>query len=176
MNKCVFLDRDGVINKDFVDYAYTLNRFIILEGVREAVKLLKDAGYLLVIVTNQSGIAKGIYTVDQMHECHEYMQEELEHRIDKIYYAPGHQSISESLSRKPGTLMFERAIAKFDIDVRQSWMIGDKKRDLIPAIKMNLRTIQVDGHNDQMSDYVEGNLFAAAKRILKVDSIALSKH
>lgn len=167
MNKCIFLDRDGVINKDFVDYAYTLDRFIILDGVREAVKLLKDAGYLLVVITNQSGIVKGVYSRTQMQECHDYMQQELGHRIDRIYYAPWHPNHSESLSRKPGTLMFERAIARFDVDVDQSWMIGDKKRDLIPAIKMGLKTIQVDGHDDGMANFVEENLLATAKRILK---------
>lgn len=167
MNKCVFLDRDGVINKDFVDYAYSLDRFIILPGVREGITLLKNAGYLIVIITNQSGIAKGIYTRSQMQECHDYLQREVDQQIDKIYYAPGHPSYSESLSRKPGTLMFEKAIAKFNIDISNSWMIGDKKRDLIPAIKMGLKTIQVDGHDDKMADYAEKNLLNAAERIIR---------
>ncbi|MFT6866409.1 MAG: D-glycero-D-manno-heptose 1,7-bisphosphate phosphatase [Cyclobacteriaceae bacterium] len=166
--KCVFLDRDGVINKDFVDYAYTLDRFIILPGVLEAVSLLKQSGYLLVVVTNQSGIVKGIYTREQMHECHQYMQQVLDHQIDRIYYSPWHQSHSESLSRKPGTLMFEKAVAKFGIDVSQSWMIGDKKRDMIPAQKMGLKTIQVGGDDDKMADYVEKDLLAAAKRIISL--------
>lgn len=166
MNKCIFLDRDGVINKDFVDYAYTLDRFIILDGVREAVAMIKKAGYLAIVITNQSGIAKGVYNRSQMQECHDYMQQELNHQIDRIYYAPWHPDFSESLSRKPGTLMFERAIARYDIDIDQSWMIGDKKRDLIPAIKMGLKTIQVDGHDDEMADFVEPNLLAAVERIL----------
>lgn len=166
MNKCIFLDRDGVINKDFVDYAYTLDRFIILDGVREAVTMIKKAGYLAIVITNQSGIAKGVYNRSQMQECHDYMQQELNHQIDRIYYAPWHPDFSESLSRKPGTLMFERAIARYDIDIDQSWMIGDKKRDLIPAIKMGLKTIQVDGHDDEMADFVEPNLLAAVERIL----------
>lgn len=167
MNKCVFLDRDGVINKDFVDYAYTLDRFIILPGVVEAIGRLKAAGYLLIVVTNQSGIAKNIYTRDQMHECHEFLQKEVNYQIDKIYYAPGHPSRSESLSRKPGTLMFEKAVARFDIDINRSWMIGDKKRDLIPAIKMGLKTIQVDGNDDGIADYVEDDLLDAALKIFK---------
>lgn len=167
MNKCVFLDRDGVINKDFVDYAYTLDRFIILPGVREAVTLLKQAGYLLVVVTNQSGIVKGVYTREDMHRVHEYMQEELDHQIDKIYYSPWHQSYSESLSRKPGTLMFEKAIARFDIAADQSWMIGDRERDLSPAIKMGLKTIQVDGNDDGIADRVCKDLLEAAQFIVR---------
>lgn len=167
MTKCIFLDRDGVINKDFVDYAYTRERFIILPGVREALRILKEAGYLLIVVTNQSGIVKGVYTRDQMHDVHAYMQQELDDLIDHIYYSPWHPSFSESLSRKPGTLMFEKAIARFEIDSTKSWMVGDKKRDLIPAIKMGLKTVQVDGHNDGMADFVEKDLLGAARRILK---------
>lgn len=170
MTKCVFLDRDGVINKDFVDYAYTLDRFIILPGVKEAVHALKQAGYLLVVVTNQSGIAKGIYTREQMHTCHAYMEHELDIRFDKIYYSPWHQTISESLSRKPGTLLFEKAIAKFDIDVNRSWMVGDHHRDVEPAKKMGLRTIQVsDLMKEQSADFWEKDLPAAARLILSED-------
>lgn len=168
MNKCVFLDRDGVINKDFVDYAYTLDRFIILPGVKEAVHRLRKAGYLLFIVTNQSGIAKGIYTREQMLECHAYMERELEITFDKIYYSPWHQTISESLSRKPGTLMFEKAVARFDIDISQSWMVGDHKRDIEPAQKMRLKTIQVgDLLTEKVADYWEKDLLAAISVILR---------
>ncbi|MEQ8549759.1 MAG: HAD family hydrolase [Cyclobacteriaceae bacterium] len=169
MKKAIFLDRDGVINKDFVDYAYTLDKFFILPGVIEAIDLIKKHGYLIVVVTNQSGIAKGIYTKEDMQVCHDYLQEQVNHQIDKIYYSPWHDSISKSLSRKPGTLMFEKAIAKFDIDVKQSWMIGDKPRDLIPAIKMGLKTIQVDGNDDKMADHVEPDLIHAVKYILAQD-------
>ncbi len=165
-HKCIFLDRDGVINKDFVDYAYSLDKFFILDGVEEALAALKGAGYLLVIITNQSGIAKGIYTREQMQTCHDYLQERVGGIIDAIYFSPYHPSITESLSRKPGTLMFEKAIARFDIDVRQSWMIGDKKRDLIPAIKLGLKTAQVDGHDDKMADIVARDLKTASELIL----------
>ncbi len=164
--KCVFLDRDGVINKDFVDYAYTLDRFIILDGVKEGLTKLKEAGYLLIIITNQSGIAKGIYTADDMRKCHEYMQKSLDQMIDGIYYAPYHPSVTESLTRKPGSLMFEKAIAKFNIDVARSWMIGDKKRDLEPAQKLGVKTIQVDGHDDGIADYVAEDLLAAANWLI----------
>jgi len=171
MNKAVFLDRDGVINKDFVDYAYTLEKFIILPGVVEAIDLLKKNGYLIIVVTNQSGIAKGIYTKEDMQICHDYLQEKVNHQIDKFYYSPWHQTISNSLSRKPGTLMFEKAISKFDVDVKESWMVGDKPRDLTPAIKMGLKTIQVDGNDDKMADKVEPDLIHAVRFILNKNSL-----
>lgn len=167
MNKCVFLDRDGVINQDNPDYTYSLDRFHLLPGVVEAISKLKSAGFLIVVVTNQAGISKGIYTRFEMQDCHDYMQEQLGHQIDKIYYAPWHPSVSDSLSRKPGTLMFERAIARFDIDVTQSWMIGDKARDLIPAKKMGLKTIQVGGNKDEAADFVCADLQAGTNQILK---------
>jgi D-glycero-D-manno-heptose 1,7-bisphosphate phosphatase len=66
MNKCIFLDRDGVINVDHVDYTYRLDHFVIIDGVIEALKKFKKAGYLLVVITNQSGIAKGIYKYEDM--------------------------------------------------------------------------------------------------------------
>lgn len=153
MNKCVFLDRDGVLNRDYVDYVYSADKLEILPGVAEALTSLKRAGYLLIVITNQSGIAKGIYTREQMHECHQLMQKAFNHQIDHFYYAPGHPTVSESLSRKPDSLMFERAIAKFNVDSGLSWMIGDKERDLIPAKRLGIKTIQVDNDDSRMADY-----------------------
>lgn len=143
MNKCIFLDRDGVINKDRVNYAYELENFHILDGVIEALQKLKAAGYVLVIITNQSGIAKGIYTREQMNTCHNYLQEQCGGIIDAIYYAPYHESITASLTRKPDSLMFEKGIAKFNVDVEKSWMLGDKPRDLIPSKKLGIPSILV---------------------------------
>lgn len=167
--KCVFLDRDGVLNKDFVDYAYSLDKFHIIEGVAEALKILKQKGYLLIVITNQSGIAKGIYTRDDMQICHDYLQKETGHLIDHIYYSPHHPNFSESLTRKPGSLMFEKAIAKYDVDISQSWMVGDKLRDMQPAIKMGLKTIQVDGHDDKIADHVTSDLISAAKYLISIE-------
>jgi D-glycero-D-manno-heptose 1,7-bisphosphate phosphatase len=166
LKKCIFLDRDGVINKDYVDYVYSADKLEILPKVKEAMAAFKEAGYLIIIITNQSGIAKGLYTREQMHECHELIQESCDRLIDYIYYAPGHPSVSESLSRKPGSLMFERAIAKFDIDISQSWMIGDKDRDLIPAKKLGLKTIQVDYNDSTHADYKVSDLYACTNVIL----------
>jgi len=168
-NKCVFLDRDGVLNKDFVDYAYSLDKFHIIEGVAEAFRILKHKGYLLVVITNQSGIAKGIYTREDMQLCHDHLQQETGYLIDHIYYSPHHPNFSESLSRKPGSLMFEKAIAKFDVDISQSWMVGDKLRDMQPAIKVGLKTIQVDGHDDEIADHVAPDLISAAKYIISIE-------
>jgi D-glycero-D-manno-heptose 1,7-bisphosphate phosphatase len=148
MNKCVFLDRDGVINVDHVDYTYRLDHFFIIDGVVEGLKKLKEAGYLLVIITNQSGISKGIYTYADVVRCHHYFQEQCDYLIDGFYYSPYHEKFTNSLSRKPGSLMFEKAIARFNIDISQSWMIGDKERDLIPARKLGLKCVHIC-HQDE---------------------------
>ena len=165
--KCVFLDRDGVINEDNPNYVFQTNKFILLDGVKEAIHAFKKSGFLVIVITNQSGIAKGLYSREEMQACHELMQNLVGHQIDDIYYAPYHESVSNSLSRKPGSLMFERAIAKYDIDVTNSWMIGDKKRDIIPAKKLGIRTIQVGVLNDRVADFHSESLFEASKKILK---------
>jgi D-glycero-D-manno-heptose 1,7-bisphosphate phosphatase len=141
--KCVFLDRDGVLNKDNPNYTFRLEEFKILPGVIDALTSLKKSGFLLVVVTNQSGIAKGIYSPIQMEECHRYFQTECGNLIDHFYFSPYHRTITESLATKPGTLMFEKAIARFDINIQTSWMIGDRGRDIVPARLLGIRTIQI---------------------------------
>jgi D-glycero-D-manno-heptose 1,7-bisphosphate phosphatase len=141
--RAVFLDRDGVLNQDDPNYTYDLEHFKILPGVPEALGKLKGAGFLLIVVTNQSGIDKGIYTIDQMKECHEFLQTRCNRAIDHFYYSPYHRTVTNSLITKPESLLFEKAIAKFSIDVRSSWMIGDRGRDLVPARQLGIKTIQI---------------------------------
>ncbi len=168
-NKCIFLDRDGVINVDKVDYVYSIAEFKLIPGVLEAFQLLRDAGYLLIVITNQSGIAKGIYGHEDVKICHDYLQEISNHAIDEFYYSPYHESSSHSLTRKPGSLMFERAIAKYQIDIENSWMIGDKDRDTKPAKNLGIKSIAVDDKNKEnkyATKFAE-NLLEAARIILK---------
>lgn len=162
-----FLDRDGVINVDKVDYVYTIVDFKVLPGVIEALKLLKENGYLLIVITNQSGIAKGIYSHHDVIVCHEYFDSISDHLIDDYFYSPYHESTSNSLSRKPDSLMFEKAIAKYDIDIAESWMVGDKERDTLPAKKIGLRTIAVDDFkmDNRYADFFCHDLLEAAKKI-----------
>ena len=166
--KCIFLDRDGVLNKDNPNYTFRVAEFIILPGVIEALSLLKNAGFLLVVVTNQSGIAKGIYTQAQVGECHQYFQKECGSLIDHFYFSPYHRTVTESLATKPGTMMFEKAIARFNIDIQASWMIGDRGRDIVPARMLGIRTIQIgdEVEPENFADYKVDNLRNAADLIL----------
>src|SRR5689334_11868239 len=168
MNACVFLDRDGVINKDNPNYTFLVEEFKILPGVIDALRQLKENGYRLVVITNQSGIAQKFYTQQQMEECHRYFQHQSGNLVDHFYFSPDHPSVSASLSRKPGTLMFEKAIAKFNIDIKKSWMVGDRGRDIIPARMIGIRTIQIgdDIDENEKADHQVGNLLDASRIIL----------
>lgn len=151
MNKAVFLDRDGILNEEIGDYVYTLTDFKIVDGIIPALKQLKQADYHLIVITNQAGIAKGRYGHEEVKVMHDYFQKESGNLIDAFYYAPYHPQYSESFGRKPGTMLFEKAIAKFDIDVTESWMVGDKERDLVPAKSLGMKTIRafLDGFYEE---------------------------
>ena len=168
MNACVFLDRDGVINKDNPNYTFRVEDFEILPGVIDALRLLKSRGYRLVVVTNQSGIAQGLYSRDQMEACHAYFQLQNGNLIDHFYFSPDHPSVTASISRKPGTLMFEKAIARFTIDVGKSWMVGDRGRDIVPARRLGIKTIQIGDEIDgnEKADHQVSDLLDASKIIL----------
>ena len=167
--KCVFLDRDGVLNKELGGYLWQIENLIIPDGVPVALKKLKDAGYLLIVITNQAGIAQGLYKAADVMAIHGQMQEGSGHVLDDSYVAPDHPKYSsESLSRKPGTLMLEKAIAKYKIDTRQSWMIGDRDRDIEAGRKCGLKTVQIVLENEPSTgDYLAFDLLEAAKIILK---------
>ena len=166
--KCVFLDRDGVLNEELGDYLYRPEDLIIPEGVVEGLQLLKKAGYLLIVITNQAGIARGLYNADAVYAIHEQMQEASGNILDDIYFSPYHPEFSgKSLSRKPDSLLLEKAIAKYDIDPHQSWMIGDRVRDMEAGHKVGLKTVQIVSENETSAgNFAAVNLLEAAKIIL----------
>lgn len=143
INKCVFLDRDGVLNRERGEYTFKKEDFDIIDGVQDALKLLKQAGFLLIVITNQAGIAKGLYNREDVGKCHEYLQAETGGLIDDIYFCPHHPTTTESLLRKPDSLMIEKAIAKWGIDPDKSFMIGDSFRDIEASEKVGVRGILV---------------------------------
>jgi D-glycero-D-manno-heptose 1,7-bisphosphate phosphatase len=168
MNKCIFLDRDGVLNVDQPAYTYLLSEFKIIPGVIDSLYVLKEAGYILIVVTNQSGISKGIYTPRQVELCHIYLQEAVGHVIDHFYFSPYHRDITRSLATKPGRLMFEKGLSKFSVDPTRSWMVGDRGRDLIPARELGMKTIQIGNEvePENRGDFQVDSLWDATKIIL----------
>lgn len=169
MNRCIFLDRDGVLNEDRTDYVYRVEDFIIPNGVPEALHSLKEAGYLLIVITNQAGIAKGLYTRADVMTCYNYLQEQCGHVIDDIYYSPHHPKYdTESLTRKPGSLLLEKAMAKYAIAPDESWMIGDALRDMQAGKRVGIRTVRI-AHDAQPTTDCDGcapNLLEASRFVL----------
>ncbi|MBC7923360.1 MAG: HAD family hydrolase [Ferruginibacter sp.] len=168
MAPCVFLDRDGVLNEDRVDYVYRMENLVIPEGVVDALRQLKQRGYLLIVVTNQSGIAKGLYGRSAVRAIHEHLQLLSGNALDALYFCPYHPGYdTESLRRKPDSLMLEQAIARYDIDVARSWMVGDAERDVLAGKRAGVRTVQVTENADSLAEKTVANLREAAEYILK---------
>ena len=132
MNKAVFLDRDGTINVD-KHYVYKQEDFEFISGVPQAIKSLNDDGYKVIVISNQSGIARGFYTVGDVEKLHGYVDGELaKHgaKIDAYYICPHHPDFTgECECRKPKTGLVEQAVRKFDVDISLSYMVGDKESD-----------------------------------------------
>lgn len=174
-NKCIFLDRDGVLNRERGTYTYRIEDFEIPEGVIEALKLLKETGYLLIVVTNQGGIAKGLYTSAEVKACHEYLQQACGYLLDGLFYSPYHPDYTASLSRKPKSWMLEKAIAQYKVSTQGSWMIGDSPRDIEAAKKIQVKTVQIvsqqgDKPLSALADFTAQDLYQATQLILSSNS------
>lgn len=132
--KVVFLDRDGVINKDN-GYVYKITDFVFIEGIFDSCKKLQDKGFQLIIITNQSGIGRGYYTENDFKIISHWMLQKFqEHNISilDVMYCP-HKPEDNCNCRKPNTGMLDKAHEKYQIDKVGSWMIGDKKTDIEAA-------------------------------------------
>ncbi|WP_170000728.1 HAD family hydrolase [Campylobacter sp. RM16189] len=129
--KALFLDRDGVINEDF-GYVYEVKNFIFKDEIFKAVKGFVDSGFIVIIVTNQSGIGRGYYTLEQFNELSEFMLGEFAKNgieIAKICFCP-HAPEEDCECRKPKPKMIIDAANEFKIDLAKSIMIGDKDSDI----------------------------------------------
>lgn len=166
MNRAIFLDRDGVINVDRPEYVYEQAHYKLIDGVAESLQRLKEAGYKLIVITNQSGIAKKLYEQDHVKMIHDLIQQDCAYLIDDFYFSPWHPTVSESLTRKPGKLLFERAIAKYNIAPEKSWMVGDRERDLTPAKQLGMKTILLGDQPTESADLVADDLKKATEKIL----------
>lgn len=138
MERVIFLDRDGTLNEE-VNYLHRKEDMKLLSGVPEAIRMLREHGYRIVVITNQAGVARGYYSEEAVRELHEYMNEILEPqgaKIDAFFYCPHHPEHGigaykrKCRCRKPEIGMFEQAEQIFDVDKAHSWMIGDKQIDV----------------------------------------------
>jgi D-glycero-D-manno-heptose 1,7-bisphosphate phosphatase len=142
----VFLDRDGVINRERGEHTWRLEDFEILPGVAEAIRSINASGRLVVVISNQSGIGCGLYGKADVERLHDYLHAQLAAQgaaIDAVYYCPHHPTQGRCLCRKPGSLLLERAIARHGIDPSRSVMIGDRERDIDAAAAAGVKGILV---------------------------------
>lgn len=170
----VFLDRDGVINRalthDNKPYPPTsLAEFEILPGVIEACRQLKQAGFVLVVATNQPDVGRGTMAQSTVEELHTHMSRALPLDRVEVCYHPG-QGLSDCDCRKPKPGMLLRAAKELNIDLAASWMVGDRWRDIDCGRAAGCRTVFIDyGYDEplkQSPDFRVENLLAAARIIL----------
>jgi histidinol-phosphate phosphatase family protein len=179
MNKAIFLDRDGTINNDDTGYTYKLEDFKLLPGVIEALNLLKN-DFKFFIITNQSGIGRGYYTLDDANKFNQKMLKEFEKeniKVEKIYICP-HTPEEKCSCRKPSVKFIKEAEKEFGIDLKKSWIIGDHPWDVGMKEKSGCRAIYVltghgEKHKDDLEknnikpDFIAKNLLEASEFILK---------
>jgi histidinol-phosphate phosphatase family protein len=174
MNKAVFLDRDGTIAKD-VHYCRRVEDFELLPTVPEAVKLLNDNGFKVVVITNQSGIARGYFTEETLARIHQKLKNELVKcgaHVDVIYYCPHHPDDGCDC-RKPGTVLFHKAAKDLDIDFKTSYMVGDMQMDIDAGKALGCKTVllttgpQSPAPNPQRPDYTAGSLVETVQWIIE---------
>ena len=179
--KAVFLDRDGVINED-VDHLHKVADLRILPGAAEAIKILRERGYLTIVISNQSVVAKGMATIEDMEAIHREMEDRLAKEgavLHGIYYCPHHPNgvIAEYTRvcdcRKPEIGMIQKAVTDFAIDLKQSFLVGDTTGDILTGARAGLKTILVktgyagrDGCHEATPDFVADDLLAAIDHIL----------
>lgn len=148
--KIAFLDRDGVLNLSSIKKGYIghINDFKWMSGARKFIKLLKEKNFKVVIVTNQSGVARGYFSIKDVYKLHRHLKEDLIKfgtKIDKIYFCPYHKDgiikkyKTRSSLRKPGIGMFLKASKIWNIDRKKSFMIGDQKTDMIFAKRAKIK-------------------------------------
>ena len=182
----VFVDRDGTINEQ-MGYINHPSRFVILPGVPEAIGLLNRNDYLVIVVSNQSGVARGYFPIDLVHEVHDLLNTTLSGKgcaVDGIFFCPHHtrgiipEFRRECDCRKPKTGLVEKARKAFDIDMSNSYVVGDRYLDMELASRLNLKGILVKtgyGRGEiehilpgkQQPAYIAKDLLHAAKLIVK---------
>lgn len=150
--KAVFLDRDGVLNNEETNYyVHRTEDFFLNRGIGKALQKLRDKGFIFVVITNQGGISKNLYTTEEVEEVHKKLHSLLAEygvKLEEIYYCPHHDDNENCLCRKPKTISIEKAIARFQIDREKSWLVGDRETDMLAGKTSGLRTIKVTANED----------------------------
>lgn len=168
LRPALFLDRDGVLNVDH-GYVHRWEDFQWIDGAKEAIGAFNRAGWLVFVVTNQSGVGRGYYSEADMHALHASMLEDLAAsggRIDAIYYAPQHPNAAEDAyrhpdppDRKPNPGMLLKAFSEWPVDRERSIMVGDKPADLEAAMRAGIKGYLFEGGN--LAEFLEAQAVLA---------------
>lgn len=165
MLKAFFLDRDGTINYD-VNYLHELQDIHILKGVKQALKLMKQNNYLIIVISNQGAIDKKILSQNKLIKINNKINQLVDNYIDKFYYCQHHPSISGICNcRKPNPHLIDLACKELNINVNQSYMIGDKLSDVETGINANCKESRLISCN---KDY---ELLNITKELLNINEI-----
>jgi histidinol-phosphate phosphatase family protein len=183
MNKAAFLDRDGVINRKAPtedEYITCWEEMLIFPGVVEAIALLNQADFLVIVVSNQRCVAKGLLTVEELNLLHQRMCSELAAagaKIDGVYYCP-HDEDPPCRCRKPEPGMLFVAAGEHGVDLGSSWMIGDSEKDVAAGRRAGCRTARILRPNvsaDGNADLIARSLLEAVHQILRVQEVSTDR-
>ena len=154
--KAIFLDRDGVINQERKDYVKNLEEFKIFDNIADAISLLKKENFLVVVITNQSAINRKLLSIENLEKIHEFLKKYLKKNntsLDGIYYCP-HTPDEGCSCRKPKPGLLLKAASDLNIDLNNSWMIGDSKTDIDAAKTAGCNSILLK-KNENLFDIVK---------------------
>lgn len=153
MQKAIFFDRDGVLNREIGDYVCRIEDFEVLTDSVASIQLAKSHGFKVIIITNQGGIDKDLYTAEELASFHQVLIDACEAagtEIDDIYFCPHHPIKGKCLCRKPDSLMLEKAIAKHQLDPSKCLMIGDTERDMKAAEKAGVKGLLIQPNTEKL--------------------------
>ncbi len=180
MQKAVFLDRDGTIIED-VGYISECNQVRFFPKADEAIRLLNEHSFKVIVISNQAGVARGYFTEERVREVNKHIQESLVKQgaaVDRFYYCPHHvdgiveEYKKECYCRKPNPGMIEAAVREFDIDLKKSFLIGDKPSDVEAGCRTGCRTVLLaqeapPSHDAGITpDYIAPDLYQAVEWVL----------
>jgi D-glycero-D-manno-heptose 1,7-bisphosphate phosphatase len=192
MKKAVFLDRDGTINPDEKGYISKPEDFQLYPWTAEAISILNKLDFYVFVVTNQSGIARGYYTLEDMEKVNKKMHSDLKengNQVTDVFFSPFHKEGEiapyniEHEDRKPGLGMFTHALQKYPFSIKKSFMIGDKYSDIAFGRKAGLKTILVRSGEgkaeflqkrnewEQKPHYIVNDLLSAVRLIEKLENM-----
>lgn len=176
MNKALFLDRDGVVNKE-KNYLYKIEDFEFIDGVFETCKYFQEKGYLIIIITNQAGIARSKYTEEDFEILTKWMIEKFESeniKISKVYHCPHHPDFSAKCEcRKPNPKMILNAKKDFDIDLSQSILVGDKNSDIESGLNAGIgqNYLITTGHKIEKNKF-DVKVLENLQRLIKIKPLS----